>query len=332
MKQSGGSIGRAGLMGVIIALVVTGSVRAQVYEDLNGFSGYLHSNGMPYRLFVPQNLDNTRSYPLVMFFHGAGGRGTDNTQVDGIYVSLSGCWKYPDQQTIEPVFILAPQCPTKKIWAGSKWNVNSGYYSIDNTIESPQMTKALEILDDVLTSYPIDRNRLYVTGQSMGGAGTWDVIMRHKNLWAAAIPVAGHNDTTKAGYLSDLPIWVHHCLDDEIVVPLTDTAMVTALEWMGSDVRSSWYAQCGHAGWVEASDNTETVSWMLSHTREHTSNLRDLSYREMSLRPTQDQSPHAALFDFRGRMVGTQAVRTYFKLPKGIFVRNGESEPITLLK
>jgi predicted peptidase len=170
---------------------------------------------MNYRLYIPADYDPQQAYPVVLFLHGAGERGDDNLK------QLKAGIIEPFKQENNPIYgciVIAPQCP-----AGKQWVNTSGWaqsvYSIDETPETEELKTVLKIVKEVQATYSTNPDRLYVTGLSMGGYGTWDLLTRHPELFAAAIPVCGGADPSKAERLLSIPIWTFHGLLDERSLP-----------------------------------------------------------------------------------------------------------------
>ena len=191
---------------------------------------FVGSNGvtMKYRLYVPADYTPDKEYPVIFFLHGAGHRGNDNAApVKGIIYNL---FNHENPQ-IDDAIVLVPQCPSGYQWVDWPWA--NGSYSVDSIPESKAMKTALELLDKVESEYSTDTDRYYAFGLSMGGFGTWDVIMRHSDRFAAAVTLCGGADPTKASVLVDMPIWTVHSLDDTSVPVKGTQDMVKAIKDAG---------------------------------------------------------------------------------------------------
>ena len=177
---------------------------------------------LPYRLFIPADYDPTKSYPLVLFLHGQGEAGTDNRkQLVGQKAPL--VFVQPENQARWPCFMLAPQCPG----GSDDWVVK---FSAPPT---QSMTLAMELVDALQTQYSIDSTRLYITGLSSGGCGTWDALTRYPGKFAAGIPICGEADVAKAGAAARTAIWAFHSADDSVVSVSYTANMVAALRAAG---------------------------------------------------------------------------------------------------
>lgn len=227
---------------------------ARTYETQYGES-------LDYRLFSPAATVDDAKYPLVLFLHGAGERGDDNKQQlkHGVQDMLAFM-----RQTNQPAYILAPQCPSRKQWVNVPWDEDS-HIMPENP--STPMRLTFELLDTLISSLPVDPNRLYVTGLSMGGFGTWDVIQRRPEQFAAAVPVCGGGDATLASTLKDIPIWVCHGDKDSIVSVIRARDMVDALKMAGASPRYTEYHNAGHNTWKPTYRNHTILGWLFSQTK-----------------------------------------------------------------
>lgn len=198
---------------------------------------------LPYRLFIPVDYDSTRQYPLVLALHGDGEAGSDNEiQVQRHRMATS--WADPVNQADYPAFVVAPQFPP-----GSPWVVpvglNNGIYNFSQTPFSDVLATVSDMLDWLEQEFSIDENRLYVTGLSRGGYGTWDIIMRFPNRFAAAIPMSGGGDPTRAPEIFHLAVWAFHGENDSEVPVNGSRAMIEALEETGPNAvyTHCWFGQ-----------------------------------------------------------------------------------------
>src|SRR5687768_15353959 len=174
---------------LLLLLLIITMVSAKAQQSQSGlFDKLLHTgkNGtMPYRLLKPVNPGVKEVYPLIIFLHGSGERGTDNeaqiTHITDLVLDSKYRGKYP-------CYVLAPQCPKREMWAE-----HNSDGSIRKEPTAP-MTLVIELIDKIMKEFPVDPSRIYVTGVSMGGFGTWDLLARFPNKFAAAVPVCGGGD------------------------------------------------------------------------------------------------------------------------------------------
>ncbi len=248
---------------VLFALVALLCFHSRGYSDVvDGFESRIF-NGLPYRLFIPDGYVPTESYRLVLFLHGAGGRGSDNlAQISGGNFAGSHLWTKPEHQAVYPCFVVAPQCPSGNQWVDWPWS--QGSYSIDSVPVSNEMQTVLGILNALKSEFNIDEVRMYVTGQSMGGYGTWDIILRNPALFAAAIPVCGGGDPSKTSLIKEMGIWAFHGALDPTVPVSGSRDMIHALETVGGEPNYTEYPDMLHGIWNNAYSTEGLVDWMFS--------------------------------------------------------------------
>jgi predicted peptidase len=213
---------------------------------------------MPYRLFIPQGYNERKKYPIVLWLHGGAGRGKDNLkQISGGNTIGSHVWTLPTSQAKHPCFVVAPQCPDDGLWA-----------TVDTAQPTGQMRLVLELLEDLRGTFSLDPLRLYVTGQSMGGFGTWSVISQHPGMFAAAIPVCGGGDELAAPKLTTMSIWAFHGERDETVSVERSRRMIAAIRQSGGMPNYTEYKGAGHIIWDRVFSELELLSWVFEQNRK----------------------------------------------------------------
>ena len=213
-----------------------------------------------YRIYLPANIPAGKKVPLVLFFHGAGERGDDNTAQ--LKHGVTNLVQYA--MTNGPAIVIAPQCPKDQQWVNTNWSAPS---HIMPSMPSSPMKLALLLLQDALAKLPVDLNRVYVTGVSMGGYGTWDAIQRKTDLFAAAIPICGGGDSTRAQSLKNIPIWAFHG-DKDTAVPVTRSRdMVSALQACGGKIQYREYPGAGHDVWTRTYADPSVLAWLFAQHR-----------------------------------------------------------------
>lgn len=218
---------------------------------------------MPYQLYRPV-VEAGKTYPLVVCLHGALGRGTDN-QARGIHAY--GVLKRPEVQREHPSFLLVPQCAANFQWVDTPWS--EGSYNLDTVPESVYMKKVHALILRTLETCPVDPARVYVTGQSMGGFGTWDLILRHPELFAAAVPVCGGGAPAQAERIKDIPVWSFHGAKDPTVPVAADREMAAALKAAGSRVaKYTELPEGGHVIMGEAWNTPGLIDWLFDQKKE----------------------------------------------------------------
>ena len=229
------------------------NTNAYIYTDKNGAK-------MPYRLFLPDNYNPKKEYPIVLVFHGAGSRGNDNLKQLRPWVAG---WMDAEVQKEHPSIILMPQCPNKQQWVNVPWK--EGSYRFKDIPVSDPMKLAKEIFDKVVQEYAVDKKRVYVMGMSMGGYGTWNFVMRYPKIIAAAVPICGAGDPSVAKKIKKIPIWAFHG-DKDFTVPLDgSTEMIESLtRFTKHKARFTIYKDVGHNSYELAWKNPSLVDWLFS--------------------------------------------------------------------
>jgi len=224
--------------------------RKKVYTDKTGAT-------LPYRLYVPLGYDANRKYPLLLWLHGADGRGTDNArQLTGGNQIATHFLASDAVQLKLPMFILLPQCPS-----GDNWS--------DPDLNAP--TKWLELtmraLADVQKGFSIDPDRLYLAGQSMGGLGVWSTLQAYPGRWAAALILSAYDNFTDVKALAQTPLWVFEGTDDQTVPILLVRDMMKQLRKAHANLRYTEYPKTGHEVWNKAFADSDLVPWLSAQKR-----------------------------------------------------------------
>jgi predicted peptidase len=191
---------------------------------------------MPYRLYLPPGYNSsTTDFPLIIFLHGAGESGADNGlpstngHIDNLFKAAQGGYGAQYKS-----LLLVPQ-------------TNMGWQDYPPNYLGQQL--ALDIIDQIASTYRVDTRRYYLTGLSMGGFGTFDAIQNHPDMFAAAAPLSGGGDPSKASIIKDVPIWAFHGSADG-TVPVSDTdEMFDAIEAAGGNMEYTRVDGVGHGGW-----------------------------------------------------------------------------------
>lgn len=200
-----------------------------------------------YWLYLPEGYahDTSKRWPLILFLHGAGERGDDLEKV-----KKHGPPKLIAAGTHLPFIVVAPQCPADAWWEST-----------------PQVIALAALLDDIQASHRVDPDRVYCTGISMGGYGTWRLACEFPGRFAAVVPICGGGRPFLAKAMKDVPAWVFHGAKDP-VVPLSESEkMVEALKRSGGTVEFTVYPEALHDSWTETYDNPAVFEWLLKHRR-----------------------------------------------------------------
>lgn len=242
---------------VILCVPLSASASVNVYSDSKAEFFVNGEDILLYRLVLPEDYNSNNTYPLILFLHGAGERGSDNTK------QLNNCVQNIANSAPNAI-IVAPQCTEGNQWVDTPWSNVS--YSTDTVAESNELQMVMMLLEKLKKEYSVDKDRIYVSGISMGGFGTWDLITRHPNTFAAAIPVCGGADSSKAEVVKDIPIYTFHGESDWDVPVAGTRAMVEAIKTAGGNkITYTEYAGRGHNIWDDAFATTGLFDNLFKH-------------------------------------------------------------------
>jgi len=233
------SVGRLWLF--VGLFVMTSVLSAQPQRELK--SKLRFSSEINYLAWFPKDYKKERKqkFPLLIFLHGSGERGADLSKV-----KVWGPPSFVEQRPDFPFIVISPQCPE-----GQWWNV--------------EVLDAL--LSKLLKKYRIDPDRVYLTGLSMGGFGTWNWACTYPERFAAIAPVCGGGEPLLADNMVNVPVWAFHGADDQVVPVFATTSMTTALQQAGGNAKITIYPGVGHDSWRQAYADENLYQWLLSNSR-----------------------------------------------------------------
>lgn len=218
-------------------------LRKPVGQHAHTFNIEANETNVNYLLFLPDKYNKEKKdWPLILFLHGSGERGS---VIDS--VKKHGPPKIVEQVPDFPFIVLSPQCPKEQQWS--------------NDILIP-------LLDEIVKKYRVDEKRIYLTGLSMGGFGTWALAIQYPHRFAAIAPICGGGDTSKVCVLKNVPTWVFHGAKDQTVPISRSQEMVDALKKCGGKVRFTVYPDAGHDAWTKTYGNPEFYKWFLQIERK----------------------------------------------------------------
>lgn len=238
---------------------------AQVSEDKDLFALREHKNkkgeSLVYRLFTPEGYDKKKRYPLTLWLHGSGGdkKIYDLHPPTAPVERRTGLWRLlaqPENQTKHQTFALVPRCPPEERWDALK-----------SDEPSATMRLVLEVLDVLQDEFSVDGKRLSVIGSSLGGFGAWDVIAKRPKMFAAAIPICGGGDPTKARLIAKTPVWAFHGDQDEAVSVEKSREMIAAIKKVGGSPKYTEYKGIGHNSWEPAFAEPDFLPWISRQKR-----------------------------------------------------------------
>jgi len=218
---------------------------------------------IPYRIYVPYNYDSSKDYPVLTLLHGAGERGTNGTH------QLTQGFPYLFDNTSNVAFssiVIAPHCPAEYRWVESYWG--DANYSCDAVPESEPLKAVVKVLNNVKNNYSVDEDRFYVSGMSMGGFGTWDLLARHSDMFAAAVPICGGGDPSRANILKEIPIRTFHGTADNIVPLRATTNTYNAIiEAGGTKITYTALGGMDHFIWDHVYQQDWVFDWLFQQNR-----------------------------------------------------------------
>jgi predicted peptidase len=200
-------------------------------------------NSLNYLIYLPKDYEDKSSkekWPVIFFLHGSGERGTDLDSVkkNGLPMLV--------EKTDYPFIVVSPQCPEGERW--DPYALNSLY-------------------KEILKKYRADKNRVYLTGLSMGGYGTWAWAIESPDKFAAIAPVCGGGDPMMTSIIKNVPVWAFHGLKDNVVLPSESIEMIDALKKSGANPKLTLYPDASHDSWTLTYNNPELYEWFLQHRK-----------------------------------------------------------------
>lgn len=218
-----------------------------------------------YRLLVPEKRRPGERYPLVLFLHGAGERGTDNLA----QLTYLPAWLAERRaRKTFPCFVLAPQCRAEAMWADVDWSARES--TPQRSAPTTDMAAAIAALEATLAEEAVDGDRVLLTGLSMGGYGTWDLAARFPDRFAAILPICGGGDEATAARIAGLPTWCFHGDADGAVPVERSRSMIAALRAAGGAPRYSELPGVGHDSWTPAYRDPAVLEWLFAQRRRTT--------------------------------------------------------------
>lgn len=216
-----------------------------------------------YRLLKPAKIEKDQKYPLVLFLHGAGERGTDNA-LQLLYFPTQ--MAQPQWRDRFPCYILAPQCRNEKRWMEVDWSSKSDPEQPE--VAGSQMQMVMQILEQTLKDEQVDPDRVYLTGLSMGGFGSFDLASRHPDWFAAVAAICGAADPKKITVLKDVPVWIAHGDADSVVSVERSRSATKALRDAGGKPVYVELPGVGHNSWTPSYQDEEgLIPWMFQQKR-----------------------------------------------------------------
>ena len=256
---------------VIISVLIVSSSFGQ---DTSLFKREVFVKGkdsLNYRMLYPIKYDVDKKYPIVLFLHGAGERGSDNAKQllhgSALFLDSMNRLKYP-------AFVVFPQCPQNGFWANIKRNLEGEADSLGNFAfnsaggASKSLNLAMQLIDSLSKTPQAKEDQIYVGGLSMGGMGTFEILWRKPQFFAAAFAICGGGDPQKVAlYAKGFPIWVFHGGADNVVPVSNSRLMSNTLRQAGAKVKYTEYPGVGHNSWNKAFAEPDFLEWLFAQER-----------------------------------------------------------------
>ncbi|WP_026896857.1 carboxylesterase family protein [Daejeonella oryzae] len=256
---------RSGIL--IIFLLLSSIVQAQNSNQFLERQLVSGNDTLPYRILMPQNFDENKKYPVLFVLHGAGERGNDN---QAQLTHGSKLFLKEDVREKFPAIIIFPQCPKDSYWSNVEVeSVNGKREFMFQKRGKPTiaMKLVMSLVKEMKSKSYTDKERIYVGGLSMGGMGTFEVLRRLRNNFAAAFSICGGDNIENVKKYKKVPLWIFHGGKDDVVPPENSERVVSALKSLGAPVKYSLYPEANHNSWDQAFAEPDLLPWLFSHTK-----------------------------------------------------------------
>lgn len=248
-------------------LFLTYNVFSQDYDLFNKEFFVFQSDTLNYRILRPLNFDPNKQYPVHLFLHGSGERGDDNSSqlIHGgeLFLKKENREKYNS-------WVIFPQCSKNDRWpslSSDIWNK-----PFENKMDKPNKSMGLviKLMDIFIEKKEVDKQKIYVSGLSMGGMGTFEILSRRPNMFAAATPICGNGIPELAKLYADkVSLWILHGSNDKVVSPKHSLKMATAIIEFGGSPKLTLFEDTGHDSWNNAFAEKDFLSWIHSKSKEN---------------------------------------------------------------
>jgi predicted peptidase len=231
---------------------------------------FVHKHdSMHYRILFPQHFSAEKAYPLVIFLHGAGERGNDNekqlTHGSFLFTNKEALSKYP-------AIVLFPQCADNDYWAKVEIDqngVNKTYDFLYNEAPTLPMNLLIHLINTLFDEINIKKDQVYIMGLSMGAMGVYEILYRKQNTFAAGIAICGGGNTNFAHTFADqVPLWIFHGSQDDVVNPIYSIQMAEAILEAGGYPKFTLFENANHNSWDPAFAQEDLLPWLFSNTKK----------------------------------------------------------------
>lgn len=239
---------------------------AQTFESYEKHQYIKNNDTLPYRLLLPEGYEKGKKYPLVIFLHGAGERGNDNekqlTHGGALFLKEENRQKYP-------AIVVFPQCSQQSYWSNVTITGSGASRAFEFTNGGPPtvpMQLVMDLVKKLRSEFSIKQHQVYVMGLSMGGMGTFELVNRMPQTFAAAIPICGGANTATAANLKGTKWWVFHGGKDDVVLPRYSEEMVAAMKKNKVPVKFTLFPEANHNSWDATFAEPGLLKWLFSQS------------------------------------------------------------------
>ncbi|WP_178983359.1 carboxylesterase family protein [Winogradskyella helgolandensis] len=243
--------------------------KAEPSKDLFSYEHHIvNGDTLNYRMLLPKNFDESKTYPVVLMLHGAGERGNDNKKqlAHGSQLFL----KEKNRDSL-PAIVIFPQCPSGDYWSKLEADRSTKPITFNYKYkDAPTTAMALmmDLMDEIVAQPYVKTDQVYAMGLSMGGMGTFEIIYRKPEMFAAAIPICGGGDPESVtAYAQTIPLWIFHGAKDDVVDPKLSLNMASAIISAGGFPKLTLYDFANHNSWDPAFAEPELLNWLFSKTK-----------------------------------------------------------------
>jgi len=249
-----------------LLLFFNAAINAQDFKLYEKEVFIYESDTLSYRILKPKNYNSSKQYPVHLFLHGAGERGNDNSSqlTHGAALFLK-----KEARNNYPAWVIFPQCSKDDRWPSffsDSWNETLTKIS---SKPNKSLNLVIKLMDEFIQKKQVDKARIYVSGLSMGGMGTFEILCRRPNMFAAASPICGNGVAQMAKiYAKKTPVWIFHGSDDTVVSPIHSLKMAAAIIEAGGSPKMTLYEGVDHGSWYNAFAEQNFLKWIYSKSKK----------------------------------------------------------------
>jgi predicted peptidase len=258
---------------IILSVAVCSFAFLATAQDTTAFKAETFTSSadhvLPYRILYPDDFKKGKKYPIVLFLHGAGERGNDN-----VSQLIHGSKLFADAANRKkfPAIVVFPQCMKESYWSSVEVDRTQTPFTLSFDYTKPMtlpLQAAIELLQHIIAQGSVDQSRVYISGLSMGGMGTFEAVYRYPELFAAAMPICGGADVNAYDErVAKVPFRVFHGADDAVVSVEQSKKIVEKLKALNVSVEYIEYSGVNHNSWDNAFAEPDYLSWMFSRKRK----------------------------------------------------------------